>query len=101
MTTASALRAKLDAFTGGTDLSATPEIKREILLATFALNVLGLALPVVLLQIYDRIIPHAATETLTLLVIGLCVALVFEGLLRLARASLAGWAGAKFVHETG
>jgi len=101
MTAASVIRAKLDAFTSLPGARILTWIRRDVVLATFALNVLALALPLVLLQVYNRIIPNAATQTLTLLIVGLGVCLVLEAALRLARSYLAGWAGAKFEHETG
>lgn len=72
---------------------------RDTLLASFTLNLLALALPMVLLQVYDRIIPNQATGTLAALILGLAAALVLEAILRSMRSYLAGWAGAQFEHE--
>ncbi len=79
----------------------TPIMRPDILVASLFLNVLSLALPMVLLQVYDRIIPNVALQTLTLLIMGLLVVLVIDVLLRTARAYLSGWVGAKYEHETG
>jgi hypothetical protein len=62
------------------------------------LNVLGLALPIVILQVYDRILPYQATHTLTLLVVGLIVVLMMDGVLRVARGAITGWNAARFEH---
>ena len=51
-------------------------------------NVLALALPITLIHVYDRIIPSAGLETLTVLWIGLGVAAICDLALRLARAHL-------------
>lgn len=67
-------------------------------LGSFALNVLGLALPIVILQVYDRILPYQATHTLTLLVVGLIVVLMMDGVLRVARGAITGWNAARFEH---
>jgi ATP-binding cassette subfamily C protein LapB len=67
-------------------------------LGSLALNVLGLALPIVILQVYDRILPYQATHTLTLLVVGLVVVLMMDGLLRVARGAITGWNAARFEH---
>ncbi len=67
-------------------------------LGSFALNVLGLALPIVILQVYDRILPYQATDTLTLLVVGLVVVLMIDGVLRVARGAITGWNSARFEH---
>lgn len=66
--------------------------------ATIFLNILALALPLALLQIYDRIIPNSSTGTLLLLLAGVVGAVVLEGLLRVARADIVGWIGVQFEH---
>ncbi|WP_168190367.1 peptidase domain-containing ABC transporter [Luteithermobacter gelatinilyticus] len=87
--------------TGLENLGFMPILRKDILLASLVLNALSLALPMVLLQVYDRIIPNAALNTLTLLIIGLLGVLIIDVLLRSARAYLAGWIGAKFEHDMG
>lgn len=72
-----------------------------VLAATVVVNLLALALPVVLLQVYDRIIPNASVDTLLLLVGGLVVAFAMDAALRMARAALAGWAGARYEFQVG
>jgi ATP-binding cassette subfamily C protein LapB len=76
-----------------------PALGVEVAAASILVNALGLALPIVLLQVYDRIIPRAAVESLALLIAGLGVALLFEIALRLSRAALLHWVGARFEHE--
>jgi len=78
-----------------------PIMRPDILIASLFLNVLSLALPMVLLQVYDRIIPNVALQTLTLLIFGLIIVLIIDVLLRTARAYLSGWVGAKYEHEMG
>lgn len=78
-----------------------PLARKDILAASFALNLTSLALPLVVLQVYDRIIPHQSFSTLSFLVVGLMVALLLDALLRTARSYIAGWAGAKFEHAAG
>ncbi|MEQ8664523.1 MAG: ABC transporter transmembrane domain-containing protein [Rhodospirillales bacterium] len=73
----------------------------DLVLASIFINVLGLALPLTLLQVYDRIIPADAAGTLSLLVIGVGIALVLEALLRLGRSYVSGWMGARFEHLAG
>ncbi len=67
--------------------------------STFFLNLLALALPLALLQVYDRIIPNEALDTLTLLLSGVVVAVLLEALMRVARADVIGWSGAQFEHD--
>src|SRR5262245_1207453 len=72
-----------------------------ILAATAVINLLQLALPAVLLQVYDRIIPNQSLDTLTMLVIALGVVFVLDAVMRSARAALAGWAGARYEFAVG
>ncbi len=76
-----------------------PPLTFSQIAATVVLNLLGLALPIVILQVYDRVIPNSTTETLAALLAGLLAVLVIDGLLRIARGHLTGWAGAEFEHR--
>lgn len=69
----------------------------SVVAASIALNVLGMAVPLGILQVYDRIIPHASTETLTALVAALLGVVVAEALLRISRGYLTAWAAARFI----
>ena len=69
-----------------------------VVVASVFLNILALALPLALLQIYDRIIPNSSLGTLLLLLAGVVSAVVLEGLLRVARAEIVGWIGIQFEH---
>jgi ATP-binding cassette subfamily C protein LapB len=66
--------------------------------ASTAINLLALALPLLMLQVFDRILPNRSLDTLTLLMIGTSVAVAAEGLLRLMRAYVMVWAAARFEH---
>ena len=70
-------------------------------MSSFVINLLSLALPMVLLQVYDRLIPNQALNTLSILIIGLVVVLLMDVLLRTARSYMVGWIGAQYEHETG
>lgn len=72
----------------------------EILLGTLAINILSLALPVMTLQLYDRILPNPGSGTLPVLLAGVCVALVLETVLRLIRGRMMLWSGASWEHRT-
>jgi ATP-binding cassette subfamily C protein LapB len=73
----------------------------ELALVSFLLNLLSLALPLALLQVYDRIIPNTSGSTLNLLAIGILVALALEAALRIVRSHITGWVGARFEHIAG
>ncbi len=70
-----------------------------VLIGTVFINLLALALPLVVLQVYDRIIPNRALDTFLLLLIGLSVVLLLDGILRVSRAYLVGWSGVCFENE--
>lgn len=75
------------------------EERASLLLSTFAINILSLALPVMTLQVYDRILPNPGSGTLPILIVGVVVALLLEGCLRIARAYSLGWSGAAYEHR--
>ena len=70
----------------------------RVMLASLTVNLLSLGLPIAILQVYDRILPNSATQTLLLLVVGLSGVLVLDGLLRTARSYITGWTAARFEH---
>lgn len=79
-------------------LSMMPWRRFPLILGTIAINLLALAMPLVILQVYDRVIPNQATGTLTILLVGVVGALILDGILRFARSELVSYAGARFVH---
>lgn len=70
-----------------------------LVVSTIAINVLSLALPILTLQIYDRILPNPGLGTAHVLIIGVCTALFLEMVLRLCRSYMIGWAGACYEHR--
>lgn len=64
--------------------------------ASVASNLLGLAIPLAMIQIYDRIIPNDAYETLIVLAAVVLTTVIAEMVLRGARHFLLGLAGQKF-----
>lgn len=68
----------------------------HVIAASVAANLLALALPLLMLQVYDRVIPSKGYETLTVLTIGVVVAIVLEMVLRTTRAQLMAIAGDAF-----
>lgn len=60
----------------------------ELLLSSTLINVLSLALPFTMLQIYDRILPNEAYGTASVLAIGVGIAILLELVLRYTRSWL-------------
>lgn len=70
-----------------------------LLMCTLAINMLSLALPVMTLQVYDRILPNPGTGTLPILMTGVCLAVMLEAVLRLCRSYVIGRASATYEHR--
>jgi ATP-binding cassette subfamily C protein LapB len=70
----------------------------DVLLASLFINLTTLALPLVILQVYDRILPNKATDTFSLLIFGLLVAAILDGVLRVARSAILTWKGVQYEH---
>ena len=60
----------------------------QVLLAALGMNLLGLALPLFVMNVYDRVIPNLAFVTLTTLAIGVGLALVLDLVLRALRTQV-------------
>jgi ATP-binding cassette subfamily C protein LapB len=67
----------------------------DAILASLLINVLGLMVPLFVMQTYDRVVPNQALSTLWVLAVGLLVGTLFELALRLIRANLLDQAGRK------
>lgn len=65
----------------------------EAVLAAALVNLLGLAVPLFTMNVYDRVIPNQAIPTLWVLAVGVMLALVFDFILRGVRAALIDNAG--------
>ncbi|HUE78949.1 MAG TPA: type I secretion system permease/ATPase [Sphingomicrobium sp.] len=74
------------------------KVRREfwpVVLAALIVNMLALAMPLFTMNVYDRVIPNKAVSTLWVLAAGVGLALVFDFILRLARAQLIDEIGRK------
>ncbi len=64
------------------------EVVRKVLLPSLLINLLSLAVPLTVLQIYDRILPNQSYGTATLLLVGATLAVGMEALIRFVRTWL-------------
>ena len=61
---------------------------RDAMIAALLIKLFALVIPLVSMNVYDRVVPNMATETLWVLAIGGLLALVFDFLLKMTRAYL-------------
>lgn len=68
-------------------------------LSSVTINILALATPLVMLQVFDRILSKGSLETLTLIMASAAIVICLEALLRILRAHLSAWHAAQFEHR--
>lgn len=76
-----------------------PRLPMSVYLSTAFINLMGLALPLTILHVYDRVLPNQAFNTLAMLVIGLIGVVALDSVLRIARGSVMGWRSASYAHR--
>jgi ATP-binding cassette, subfamily C, bacterial LapB len=69
-------------------LTARKRLLASLVISSILINLLGLLLPMFSMTVFDRVIPHAAMETLWALALGITAALVLELALRHARLKI-------------
>lgn len=74
-------------------------MRPDVMAASLAVNVLGLALPIAILQTYDRVIRHQSWSTLIVITIGVIAALALEFALRVLRTRIMSAEGARYDHK--
>lgn len=75
-----------------------PGAQVSIFLASAAINILAISIPISALLIYDRVLPNGVIPTLGVLLSGLVVIIGFDTALRLARNAILTRAGARLDH---
>ena len=83
----------------GAKVIREPSVPTEVYVASFAINLLALALPLSIMQVYDRIIPNRSVATLAFLFLGLALALVVDFVLKTTRSALLSWHAMHFVRN--
>ncbi len=65
----------------------------EMLVASLLINIFALALPLFVMNVYDRVVPNYAVDTLWVLGIGVFIVLAFDFMMRLLRSYFIDVAG--------
>lgn len=69
-----------------------------MVLASLSINLLSLALPLTMKQIYGKVVLEKSVETLNVLLLGCVVALILEALLRKTKEVSSKWIASKYEH---
>ncbi|MBT8471605.1 MAG: ATP-binding cassette domain-containing protein [Marinicaulis sp.] len=77
-----------------------PDTPRVVYAASVAINLLALALPLTILQVYDRVLPHASFQTLNALLVGLLGVIIVDISLKHSKSVVSNWIGAAYAHNT-
>ncbi len=70
-------------------------IYSEVIVASFLINLFALASPLFIMNVYDRVVPNHAIETLWVLAIGVAIVFSFEFIIRTLRGYFIDIAGKK------
>jgi ATP-binding cassette subfamily C protein LapB len=74
-------------------LAENRPLYRDVLLAAALINLLALALPLFTMNVYDRVVPNQATDTLWMLALGVAIVVVADTALRTLRGYFLDLAG--------
>jgi ATP-binding cassette subfamily C protein LapB len=76
-------------------LAENSRIYRDIMVAAFVVNMFALAMPLFTMNVYDRVLPNRATETLWVMAIGIALLVIGDLVLRTMRAYFLDWASTR------
>lgn len=71
-----------------------------VIFSSLIINIFSLAVPLVTLQVYDRILSMQSIGTLQVLTTGVVVIVMLDIILKLLRSSLIGWTSARYEHHS-
>jgi ATP-binding cassette, subfamily C, bacterial LapB len=80
--------------------TACLDMPATVVVSSILINLLALFMPLAIMQVYDRIIPRQAVETLTVLVIVIALAIASEAIFRIARNHVVSWSATTLAWRT-
>lgn len=76
-------------------LAENSRIYRDIMIAAFVVNMFALAMPLFTMNVYDRVLPNRAVETLWVMAIGISLMIIGDLVLRTMRGYFLDWASTR------
>ena len=76
-------------------IAANKRIYNDVLWSAFIINLFALAMPLFVMNVYDRVVPNSAIDTLWVLTIGVFIVLLFDMILRTMRSYFVDLAGSR------
>jgi len=76
-------------------LAENSRIYRDVMIAAFVVNMFALAMPMYTMNVYDRVLPNRATETLWVMAIGISLIVIGDLVLRTMRGYFLDWASTR------
>lgn len=76
-------------------LAENSRIYRDIMIAAFVVNMFALSMPLFTMNVYDRVLPNRATETLWVMAVGIALIVIGDLVLRTMRAYFLDWASTR------
>lgn len=76
-------------------LAENSRIYRDIMIAAFVVNMFALAMPLFTMNVYDRVVPNRAVETLWVMAIGISLMIIGDLILRTMRGYFLDWASTR------
>jgi ATP-binding cassette, subfamily C, bacterial LapB len=76
-------------------IAENKKIYRDVMVAALVVNVFALAMPMFTMNVYDRIVPNRAVETMWVMGAGVLIIILGDLLLRTMRAYFLDWASAR------
>lgn len=80
--------------------TACLDMPATVIVSSILINLLSLFMPLAIMQVYDRIIPRQAVETLTVLVIAIALMVTAEAIFRIARNHVVSWSATVLAWRT-